>query len=273
MALAVLATSCGVKVIVSWAAMLFTDLAIRGWLILQRNADGLVLTRGEADGDAIREEERHMLDTLIAQKSGSLTLGGRYEPRLTKALEVLLKSFKGIEQNNFSNHTGSWLLGAFFALMTGIALLVTSTGDSEAANNAVWVMLLGVLLGAGMFYCLTHEMIGSALVGTFLGIFLAYGLVGPLANRCKQVIEADGAITPVIGPFAPGRSVTLRAEMEVIVVIANCPHVLDPRAEYASTPLRVTAWRGPVATDADPVRNATPEGQRAFLNTEDYYRR
>lgn len=38
------------------------------------------------------------------------------------------------------------------------------------------------------------EMIGSALVGTFLGIFLAYGLVGPLANRCKQVIEADGAI-------------------------------------------------------------------------------
>ena len=38
------------------------------------------------------------------------------------------------------------------------------------------------------------EMIGSALVGTFLGIFLAYGLVGPLANRCKQVIEADGAM-------------------------------------------------------------------------------
>ncbi len=86
-------------------------------------------------------------------------------------------------------------------------------------------------------------------------------------------IEADGAITPVIGPFAPGRAVLLRAEMEVIVVIANCPHVLDPRAHYASTPLRVTAWRGPVTPEDDPVRNATPEGLRAFLNTEDDYRR
>ncbi len=37
-------------------------------------------------------------------------------------------------------------------------------------------------------------MIGSALVGTFLGVLLAYGLVGPFANRAKQVIEADAAI-------------------------------------------------------------------------------
>jgi chemotaxis protein MotA len=37
-------------------------------------------------------------------------------------------------------------------------------------------------------------MIGSALVGTFLGVLLAYGLVGPFANRAKQVIESDAAI-------------------------------------------------------------------------------
>jgi chemotaxis protein MotA len=37
-------------------------------------------------------------------------------------------------------------------------------------------------------------MIGSALVGTFLGVLLAYGIVGPFANRCRQVIESDGAI-------------------------------------------------------------------------------
>jgi uncharacterized protein YcgI (DUF1989 family) len=49
--------------------------------------------------------------------------------------------------------------------------------------------------------------------------------------------------------------------------------VLDPRAEYRSTPLRLTAWRGPVTPEQDTLRNATPEGQRAFLNTEDYYRR
>lgn len=37
-------------------------------------------------------------------------------------------------------------------------------------------------------------MIGSALVGTFLGVLLAYGLVGPFANRAKQIVDADGAI-------------------------------------------------------------------------------
>lgn len=86
-------------------------------------------------------------------------------------------------------------------------------------------------------------------------------------------IEADGAITPQIGPFAPGRSVVLRAEMDVIVVIANCPHVLDPREEWTVTPLRASAWRGPVTPQDDPVRTATPEGLRAFQNVEDYYRR
>ncbi|HEY9581008.1 MAG TPA: flagellar motor stator protein MotA [Rhizorhapis sp.] len=41
-------------------------------------------------------------------------------------------------------------------------------------------------------------MIGSALVGTFLGVLLAYGIVNPFANRCKQVIEEDGAIYHVV---------------------------------------------------------------------------
>ena len=37
-------------------------------------------------------------------------------------------------------------------------------------------------------------MIGSALVGTFLGVLLAYGIVGPLASRLKQVLEQDEQI-------------------------------------------------------------------------------
>ena len=41
-------------------------------------------------------------------------------------------------------------------------------------------------------------MIGSALVGTFLGVLLSYGLVGPFANRAKQVIAADVAIYHVV---------------------------------------------------------------------------
>lgn len=37
-------------------------------------------------------------------------------------------------------------------------------------------------------------MIGSALVGTFMGVLLAYGIVAPLAGRLKQVLEQDEQI-------------------------------------------------------------------------------
>jgi uncharacterized protein YcgI (DUF1989 family) len=98
--------------------------------------------------------------------------------------------------------------------------------------------------------------------------------VHPCINLFKgATIEADGTIVPQIGPFEHARSLTLRAEMDVIVVIANCPHVLDPRKEWTVTPLRATAWRGPVTPMDDPVRTATPEGLRAFENVEDYFRR
>ena len=41
-------------------------------------------------------------------------------------------------------------------------------------------------------------MIGSALVGTFLGVFLAYGLVGPMATRLKDVVEEEGSFYKII---------------------------------------------------------------------------
>lgn len=34
-------------------------------------------------------------------------------------------------------------------------------------------------------------MIGSALVGTFLGVFMAYGIAGPIASRLKQIYEEE----------------------------------------------------------------------------------
>jgi chemotaxis protein MotA len=42
------------------------------------------------------------------------------------------------------------------------------------------------------------EMIGGALVGTFLGVFLAYGMVGPFATRMKDVVEEESAFYRII---------------------------------------------------------------------------
>jgi urea carboxylase-associated protein 2 len=98
--------------------------------------------------------------------------------------------------------------------------------------------------------------------------------VHPCLNLFKGVRVAQGGDTLLeVGPYPPGRQATLRAEMDLIVVLANCPHILDPRTDYVVTPVRATAWRGPVTPEDDSIRNATPEGLRAFLNVEDYYRR
>lgn len=97
--------------------------------------------------------------------------------------------------------------------------------------------------------------------------------VHPCINLFKGVrIAADGAVVPQLGPFPPGRTLVLRAEMDLIVVVANCPHILDDRP-WSITPLRATAWRGPVTAEDDTIRNGTAERRRAFLNTEDLYRR
>jgi uncharacterized protein len=98
--------------------------------------------------------------------------------------------------------------------------------------------------------------------------------IHPCINWFKGVrIAADGATLLQAGPFTPGRTLTLRTEMDVLVVLANCPHRLDSRPAYSVTPVRVSAWRGPVTPADDPIRNATPEGLRAFLNVEDYFSR
>lgn len=114
--------------------------------------------------------------------------------------------------------------------------------------------------------------------GRFLLAVAKYGLgrkdVHPCINWFKGVrIDEDGGTQLDAGPFAPGRSLLLRAEMDLIVILANCPHVLDERPGFTVTPLRATAWKGDVTSESDAIRNATPEGLRAFLNTEDYYRR
>ncbi|MFD7441191.1 urea amidolyase associated protein UAAP1 [Streptomyces sp. NPDC059909] len=82
-------------------------------------------------------------------------------------------------------------------------------------------------------------------------------------------VRDDGALD-FTGSAGPGASVTLRAEQDLTVLIANVPHPLDPRPTYTSTPLEVLAWRAAPTVPGDPLWDATPEGRRAFLNTAEF---
>jgi uncharacterized protein len=83
-------------------------------------------------------------------------------------------------------------------------------------------------------------------------------------------VETDGALTFVGDGSHPGAIVELRAELPVIVAVANTPHVLDPRPTYTVSPLRITAWSDRPTTRDDNAWHATPEGERAFLQTEEF---
>jgi chemotaxis protein MotA len=41
-------------------------------------------------------------------------------------------------------------------------------------------------------------MIGGALVGTFLGVFMAYGMVGPISTRMKSIVDEEAAFYRII---------------------------------------------------------------------------
>jgi urea carboxylase-associated protein 1 len=52
-------------------------------------------------------------------------------------------------------------------------------------------------------------------------------------------IEADGTLGIVDGISAPGKQMDLRAEMDTLVVISNCPQINNPCNGFNPTPVRV----------------------------------
>jgi len=55
-------------------------------------------------------------------------------------------------------------------------------------------------------------------------------------------VTAEGGLTFADGISAPGKYVELRAEMDVIVLISNCPQLNNPCNAYNPTPVEVLVW-------------------------------
>jgi urea carboxylase-associated protein 1 len=57
-------------------------------------------------------------------------------------------------------------------------------------------------------------------------------------------ISPDGELAVVDGISEPGGSVDLRAEMDVLVVLSNCPQLNNPCNGFSPSPIRVLIWEG-----------------------------
>jgi len=84
----------------------------------------------------------------------------------------------------------------------------------------------------------------------------------------KVTADPDGFLTFATDAARPGSEVTLRAEMNVLVVLSNTPHPLEPGTRYAPKPALLRLAAGEPAGVDDPCRHACPENERGFVLTE-----
>lgn len=89
-----------------------------------------------------------------------------------------------------------------------------------------------------------HTKAQHACVDNFLEANLRQGrgkrdMVSNINFFMNVPVEGDGALGIVDGISAPGLTVDLRAEMDVIVVVSNCPQINNPCNAFNPTPVRM----------------------------------
>ena len=58
-------------------------------------------------------------------------------------------------------------------------------------------------------------------------------------------VSDDGGLDFLDGVSAPGKYVEMQAEMDIVVLISNCPQLNNPCNAYNPTPIRLLVWDDP----------------------------
>jgi urea carboxylase-associated protein 2 len=86
-------------------------------------------------------------------------------------------------------------------------------------------------------------------------------------------IDGDGKFFWRAERRQKGDYVELRAEMDLLVALSNCPHPLDPSQTYSQESVEIVRYRGPAPAVDDLCRTASAESIRAFENNAMYFGR
>jgi urea carboxylase-associated protein 2 len=81
-------------------------------------------------------------------------------------------------------------------------------------------------------------------------------------------VAADGTLKWAADRRRAGDFVELRAEMDAIVALSNCPHPLDPAVKYEPGHIDIIRSRAAPISQDDLCRTATAEAIRGFDNTD-----
>ena len=165
-------------------------------------------------------------------------------------------------------------LGANHPLLSGDGrVLATITADTSGRHDA----LCGTTTDAWnehKYGAAGPEGLFPSGRGNLVKAAAKHGLTGrdlpPSVSFFQAVRVASDGNLEWHGSAGPGTYVDLLAELDLLVLLANVAHPLDPRPDYVVGPLRVHAWRGAPTGRDDDRFTATPELHRAYLNTIDY---
>ncbi len=93
----------------------------------------------------------------------------------------------------------------------------------------------------------------------------------PCVNLFSKVyITEDGNMNYDPDWCKEGATITLRTEMDSIVILSNTPNPLDPSDAYPSVPIEITVYDAPKTDLLDECVTYRDENYRAFENTWDY---
>ncbi|MFT5593146.1 MAG: urea carboxylase-associated protein 2 [Oceanicoccus sp.] len=90
-------------------------------------------------------------------------------------------------------------------------------------------------------------------------------------NWFSQVSSDDEGKLALTRNSQAGDAVTLRFEMDTLVVMHTCPHPFTKASTYPMTPIEITLTQANAIGVDDPCMNHCPENQRGFENNALYH--
>jgi chemotaxis protein MotA len=158
-------------------------------------------------------------------------------PRLlsdSEAVDLICDTFRAVGMNYDDPHQVEEVLDK--RMETSAQHAQHSTHALQAMADALPALgivaaVLGVIKTMGSIDQppeILGKMIGGALVGTFLGVFLAYGLVGPFAARLKTVLEEEAQFYRLIREVLVANLHNHPPNICIEVGRQNTPHHVRP---------------------------------------------
>lgn len=87
----------------------------------------------------------------------------------------------------------------------------------------------------------------------------------------KTLVDGNGNLSLEENNSEAGNSVTLRFEMDALVLVHSCPHPLKQAESYPYKPVKFEFDKAPAVSEDDYCMNYCEENQRGFHNNSLYY--